>query len=103
MGCRASTLLSLHSIANPVNTQSFICADFNKSIVTTSHGARPTPQNCKPVNGVMGRGSIVFLNQASLFQHAELGGTVADTLSRGQSIAANNDGYMDGMLRFDVA
>ena len=45
----------------------------------------------------MGHGSIIFFNQASIFQYAELGGTVADALSQGESTAANNDTYMDDM------
>ncbi|RPD70722.1 hypothetical protein L226DRAFT_224805 [Lentinus tigrinus ALCF2SS1-7] len=47
-------------------------------IVTTADGQLPTPQNSTPLESVVGRGSIVLFNQASMFQLAELGCSVKE-------------------------
>ncbi|RDX40344.1 hypothetical protein OH76DRAFT_1423751 [Lentinus brumalis] len=51
-------------------------------IVTTSDGSRPTPENSSPLKGVPGRGSVVFFNQATMFQLAEKGSSVKDARAR---------------------
>ena len=62
----------------------------------------PTPQNGEPINGIKGRGSIVFFNQASLFQYAELGSTIGEAEAQGASTAANNEPYLASLPRFNV-
>ncbi|KAI0691741.1 hypothetical protein C8Q76DRAFT_698506 [Earliella scabrosa] len=60
------------------------------SVVTTSDGAVPTPENSSPVNGVQGRGSVVFFNQATMFQLAELGCTVKEAKKLGIKSTCDN-------------
>ena len=58
--------------------------------VTTSDGSTPTPQTASRLDRVEGRGSIVLFNQASLFQFAELGCTVAEAKKKGGSASCDN-------------
>ncbi|PIL25541.1 hypothetical protein GSI_12379 [Ganoderma sinense ZZ0214-1] len=78
-----------------------IC-DLNNYIYTTKNQQPPTPQNCDPIKGVKGRGSIVFFNQASVFQYAELRSTVKAAAKQGLSTDANNEPYLMSMPRVDV-
>ncbi|PIL27790.1 hypothetical protein GSI_10943 [Ganoderma sinense ZZ0214-1] len=75
-----------------------IC-DLHDHIYTTDNRQRPTRDNCKPINGVKGRGSIVFFNQASVFQYAELGSTVRDAKQQGRPTAAQNESYIASLPR----
>ena len=70
--------------------------------MTTDNGSIPTPQTARPLHGVKDRGSIVFFNQASVFQYAELGCSVAEAEKQGLPTAAVNEPYVNGMPVFDV-
>ncbi len=59
-------------------------------IVTTADGAYPTPQTSSPLKGVEGRGSVVFFNQATMFQMGENGSSVKDARAKGQSTTCDN-------------
>ncbi|KAI1783757.1 hypothetical protein LXA43DRAFT_1102131 [Ganoderma leucocontextum] len=74
--------------------------DFHHYVFTTKTGEPPTAETSLPIHGVKGRGSIVFFNQASLFQYAELGSPVAEAAERGMPTAANNEPYMTTMPMF---
>ena len=71
-------------------------SDFTDHIVATQNGETPTPENSKLINGVKGRGSIIFVNQTSVFQYAELGSTVAS------DAAKQGAPYNESMPRFNV-
>lgn len=47
--------------------------DIDKYIMVTDNGEHPTPDNSAPLNDGSGRGSVVWFNQATMFQTAELG------------------------------
>ncbi|KAI1782564.1 hypothetical protein LXA43DRAFT_1068599 [Ganoderma leucocontextum] len=74
--------------------------DFHHYVFTTKTGEPPTPETLLPIHGAKGRGSIVFFNQASLFQYAELGSPVAEAAKRGMPTAADNEPYMTRMPMF---
>ncbi|RPD69760.1 hypothetical protein L226DRAFT_575408 [Lentinus tigrinus ALCF2SS1-7] len=63
-------------------------------IVFTEDGSMPTPETSSPLHGVEGRGSVVFFNQATLFQLAENGYTMKEARARGQPANCNNDVYI---------
>ena len=70
--------------------------------MTTDNSDAPTPQTARPIHGVKGRGSIVFFNQASVFQYAELGRSVREAEMEGLPTAAINQPYVEGLPAFKV-
>ncbi len=70
--------------------------------VTTADGSRPTPQNCSPLEGVAGRGSVVFFNQATMFQLAENGRSVKDARARGESTSCDNAEHLYRLPKYDL-
>ncbi|RPD69242.1 hypothetical protein L226DRAFT_539921 [Lentinus tigrinus ALCF2SS1-7] len=61
---------------------------------TTKGGEYPTRENTSPLNGVPGRGSIVFFNQATMFQLAEKGMTVAQGRAAGKDMTCDNNPFI---------
>ena len=54
-----------------------------------TRGQLPDKDNSSPLDGADGRGSCVWFNQASMFQFAELGGTVKEAIKEGLPTTCN--------------
>jgi hypothetical protein len=67
--------------------------------MVTDNGEHPTPDNSVPLNDGSGHGSVVWFNQASMFQTAELGfSTIAEAKRLGMDATCDAKGLIDNGL-----
>jgi len=71
-----------------------LCLDID--LVITNNGERPTKENSAPLDGLHGRGSCVWFNQATLFQTSELGvETIALAKKQGMDTTCDVKGLLE--------